>query len=170
MPSPLELNLEDPIHLELVQAGANIYACMFGLPLEVNKKKVAELARNVPLKPFVPREGVKIETDEKKKDEPAAPVVNEDDEKEIEILLAELNKYNIDPKNAPTTIEFEKDDPTNFHIEFMGGVSNLRVSLPPLRPATTRSRKSTTSRSSSSPERSSLPSPLPPPWWWAQLA
>lgn len=24
-------------------------------------------------------------------------------------------------------IEFEKDDPTNYHIEFMGGVSNLRA-------------------------------------------
>lgn len=24
-------------------------------------------------------------------------------------------------------VEFEKDDPTNFHIEFMGGVSNLRA-------------------------------------------
>lgn len=28
---------------------------------------------------------------------------------------------------APTPIEFEKDDPTNWHIEFMGGVSNLRA-------------------------------------------
>lgn len=31
------------------------------------------------------------------------------------------------PELAPTLVEFEKDDPTNFHIEFMGGVSNLRA-------------------------------------------
>lgn len=27
----------------------------------------------------------------------------------------------------PNVVEFEKDDPTNFHIEFMAGVSNLRA-------------------------------------------
>lgn len=31
------------------------------------------------------------------------------------------------PENQPTIVEFEKDDPTNWHIEFMGGVSNLRA-------------------------------------------
>lgn len=30
-------------------------------------------------------------------------------------------------KNVPNVVEFEKDDPTNWHIEFMGGVSNLRA-------------------------------------------
>lgn len=33
----------------------------------------------------------------------------------------------VDPVRKPIVVEFEKDDPTNFHIEFMGGVSNLRA-------------------------------------------
>ena len=32
-----------------------------------------------------------------------------------------------DANRAPTPVEFEKDDPSNWHIEFMGGVSNLRA-------------------------------------------
>lgn len=28
---------------------------------------------------------------------------------------------------VPTAIEFEKDDPSNYHIEFLGGVANLRA-------------------------------------------
>lgn len=28
---------------------------------------------------------------------------------------------------APCPVQFQKDDSTNFHIEFMGGVSNLRA-------------------------------------------
>ena len=148
-PSAIELDLNDPISLELIQAGANIYACMFNLPLEKDKKKVAEIASKIPLKPFVAKEGVKIETDDKKAaEQPAAPILSEDDEKEIEVLLGELTKYNIDAKNDPTAIEFEKDAPTNFHIEFMGGVSNLRVPVLSLRPATTRLKRSITSRSS----------------------
>ena len=54
-------------------------------------------------------------------------IINEDDEKEIENLLAELQTYPLPPEANPSACEFEKDDPTNFHIEFMGGVSNLRV-------------------------------------------
>lgn len=50
---------------------------MFNLPLEKDKKKVAEAASKVQLKPFVPKEGVKIETDDKKAEEQkAAPIIN----------------------------------------------------------------------------------------------
>ena len=38
-----------------------------------------------------------------------------------------MTSYNINPDQKTAPIEFEKDDPTNFHIEFMGGVSNLRA-------------------------------------------
>ena len=99
---------------------------MFNLPLMKNPAQVVEIAKKIPLKTFVPKTGVKIETDEKKtKEEPVA--FNDEDEKEIEKLLNNLTKYSINPDYKPTIIEFEKDDPTNFHIEFMGGVSNLRV-------------------------------------------
>jgi ubiquitin-activating enzyme E1 len=32
-PTPLELNLKDPVHLDLIQGAANIYAAIFGLPM-----------------------------------------------------------------------------------------------------------------------------------------
>ena len=69
VPKALELDLKDPIHVELIQAAANIYACMFNLPLVKNKEQVVEIARKIPLQPFVPKAGVKIETDEKKTEE-----------------------------------------------------------------------------------------------------
>lgn len=76
VPTPLQLNLKDPIHSELIQAGANIYACMFNLPIEKDKSKVIEIAGKIPLKPFVPRQGVKIETDDKKDNKPEEPLIN----------------------------------------------------------------------------------------------
>jgi len=53
---------------------------MFNLPLEKDKNKVVEIASKIPLKPFVPKQGVKIETEEKK-DGAASnePLINEDD-------------------------------------------------------------------------------------------
>jgi ubiquitin-activating enzyme E1 len=100
----------------------------------------------VPLVPFKPKAGVKIETDEKKKDEPV--VINDEDEEEAAKLLTILEGYELNPALKTNVVEFEKDDPTNFHIEFMGGVSNLRVYIVLDRLATTSSMRSTTSRSS----------------------
>ena len=82
VPTALELNLNDPLHIELIQAAANIYACMFKLPLMRNAEHVVEIAKKIPLQPFVPKSGVKIEVDDKKKnDEPV--VLNDEDEREI---------------------------------------------------------------------------------------
>lgn len=93
--------------------------------MEKDAQKVIEIAKKIPLQPFVPKSNVKIETDDKKKDEPV--MVNDEDEEEIAKLLKLLNGYSINPDLKSGAVEFEKDDPTNFHIEFMAGVSNLRV-------------------------------------------
>lgn len=42
-----------------------------------------EIASKVPLQPFVPKSGVKIETDEKKKEEEAPVMLSDEDEREI---------------------------------------------------------------------------------------
>lgn len=74
------------------------------MPLNKNAKEVAELAKKVPLVPFQPKSGVKIETDEKKKDEPV--VINDEDEQEVAKLLTILKGYKLDPALKPTTVEF----------------------------------------------------------------
>lgn len=76
----MELDLNDPIHAEFIQAAANIYAAIFNIPLERNRVKAMELARKVTPPPFVPK-NVKIETEDKKEATPAPVIVTEDDEK-----------------------------------------------------------------------------------------
>jgi len=66
VPTALELNFKDPLHVELVQSAANIYASLFNLPLIKNTQQVIDIASKVKLIPFQPKAGVKIETDEKK--------------------------------------------------------------------------------------------------------
>jgi ubiquitin-activating enzyme E1 len=84
-PKPLELDLKDPVHVDLIQGAANIYASILGLPLETNKQKVVEIASYVKPPPFVPR-AVKFATEEDKNSS-NEPIVNEDDEKEVQVLL-----------------------------------------------------------------------------------
>lgn len=127
-PKPLKLSFEDQRHVEFVQAAANIYAGIFKLPVENDKARVVEMAKTVRPKEFVPRK-VKVETDEKKKpgDMEEAPVVLPDEEADCKTLLAKLRAVAPDQAKAPSAMEFEKDDPANFHIEFMGSLSNLRA-------------------------------------------
>jgi ubiquitin-activating enzyme E1 len=126
VPSVIPMDLNDPLQVEVIQAGANIFAVIFNIPMEDNKNVVIDLAKNVAPMKFTPKK-VKIEVDEKnaKKDEPV--VIDEKDEIELKKLVEELTNLPLNPDHAPSVVEFEKDDPTNFHIEFMGGVSNLRA-------------------------------------------
>lgn len=63
-PKPIILDLNDPLHIEVVQAGANILASMFGIPQERSQKAIKELAAKVTPEKFVPKK-VKIVVDEK---------------------------------------------------------------------------------------------------------
>ena len=59
-PSPLEFSLKDRLHVELVQAAANIYAAMFDLPIVRDPLVVIEIARHIPLKSFVPNKSARV--------------------------------------------------------------------------------------------------------------
>jgi ubiquitin-activating enzyme E1 len=91
-------------------------------------KKVAD---TVMVPEFVPKQGVKIESDpkaeEKAQQEAAASAPMDDDEVCADIIKSlpspsSLAGYRMVPA------EFEKDDDTNHHIDFITACSNLRAS------------------------------------------
>ena len=57
------------------------------------------------------------------------------------MLLEYLSNVPHNSGTKPSAIAFEKDDPTNYHIEFMGGVANLRVNYTLFRQETIASTK-----------------------------
>jgi ubiquitin-activating enzyme E1 len=46
-PKVIQLDLNDPLQLEVIQAAANIFAVVFNIPMEDNKNVVKTLAKNV---------------------------------------------------------------------------------------------------------------------------
>ena len=97
-------------------------------------KIVAEMAAKVEVPVFVPKEGVKIETDPTKKegDNEDNGMVSVDDDQIIDDLLAQLKNVRTsdlkgDAAYRLSVIEFEKDDDTNFHMECISGLSNMRA-------------------------------------------
>jgi ubiquitin-activating enzyme E1 len=128
-PQPLDFDTSDPSHAAFVQAGAILKAQVHGIqlpPWAKDPQKVVEAAGKVDVPKFVPRQGVQIETDPNATAKTVSTAddatVVEDLSRELQAALAELPKGY---KLAPVT--FEKDDDSNFHMDFIAGLANMRA-------------------------------------------
>lgn len=128
-PRALEFDPADPAHASFVQAGAILRAEVYGIPRPdwaADVKKVGEVAGKVPVPAFVPKKGVHIETDPKAK---AQHHSEGDDGAVIAALLARLDAVRPELgegfRMAPVT--FEKDDDTNYHMDLIAGLANMRA-------------------------------------------
>ncbi|SGZ58308.1 CIC11C00000005903 [Sungouiella intermedia] len=127
-PKPLEFDIENPDHLNFVIGGANLLAYIYGLK-EPNAtiedyKKVLD---NVEIKPFAPKSGVKIAATDAEAEEEAKNLSGAFDEDEIKKIAATLPEPSTLAGYRLNAIEFEKDDDTNHHIEFITAASNCRA-------------------------------------------
>ncbi|KAK2076935.1 hypothetical protein QBZ16_005163 [Prototheca wickerhamii] len=125
-PRPLAFDAADAGHAAWAQAAAVLAAEVHGVSVpdwaRADAYKCAALAAAVPIEPFAPREGVRIETDPKATG--AAPASA--DEAAIEGAIEALG--GVPAGTRPLRpIVFEKDDDTNFHMQFIAGVANMRA-------------------------------------------
>ncbi|VDN99537.1 unnamed protein product [Rodentolepis nana] len=143
-PKPLVFDVNDPTHLDFIVSAANLRAFMFGIPECRDTSLIAKKAATVNVPEFIPRSGVNIEVNDS---EMIARPRNAGKEFEVEELKKSLPKCGMRfdcvssceilifllLKNSQV-IEFEKDDDTNFHMDFITAASNLRAetySIPP---------------------------------------
>jgi len=110
---------DEQINMEFIEATANLWADVFGLP-HVTKKQIQQFIAKAK-EPKIGKPVGEIVVDEKQKQE--QPQSTNDLSESINNLpdISEL-VYNVTP------LEFEKDDDTNFHIDFVTCASNLRAS------------------------------------------
>ncbi|KAJ4821709.1 ubiquitin-activating enzyme 1 [Rhynchospora pubera] len=128
-PRPLEFSSSDPSHLHFIMAGAILRAETFGIPTPdwaKDPKKLAEAIDKVLVPEFQPKQGVKIVTDEKATSISTASI---DDAAVINELIVKLEDC---AKTLPSgfkmnPIQFEKDDDTNYHMDMIAGLANMRA-------------------------------------------
>ena len=110
-PQPLQFKAADPGHLHFVMAASVLRAETFGIPIPDwvrNPKKLAEAVDSVIVPEFQPKEGVKIETDEKATNVNSAASV--DDSLIINDLILRLEhcRSSLAPGYKMKPIQFEK--------------------------------------------------------------
>lgn len=131
-PKPIAFDADNSIHMEYIIAAANLHAFNYGLRGETDPAVLKKILANVIVPEFTPKSNVKIQVNENE-----APATNPDatsgaDLTEIASSLpsaATLAGFRLNP------IEFEKDDDTNHHIDYITAASNLRAINYSIQPA-----------------------------------
>jgi len=125
-PHPVVFDPNNELHMEFIEATANLRAQMFQLKGSITREAAYQVVREMRLPKFVPKSGIHIETDEKKAAEKrgAEPT----DESTVESMISALPAPSKFAGMQLSSIDFEKDDDTNFHMAFVTATSNLRAS------------------------------------------
>ncbi|KAL1205217.1 Ubiquitin-activating enzyme E1 1 [Cardamine amara subsp. amara] len=128
-PRPLQYSSSDPSLLTFITATAILRAETFGIPVPEwtkNPKEAAEAVDRVIVPDFEPRKDAKIVTDEKATSLTTASV---DDAAVINDLIVKLEqcRHNLAPDYRMKPIQFEKDDDTNYHMDVIAGLANMRA-------------------------------------------
>lgn len=131
-PHSLNFTIDNSTYLEYVYAAANLKAEMYGISQLRDRSKVAELASAVEVPAFEPKKGVKIHTN----DAEAQNAQNSNYESEnVDDLIAKIRKSIGESTIKLNPIDFEKDDDSNFHMDFIVACSNLRAENYSIAPA-----------------------------------
>ncbi|KAI9639631.1 putative ubiquitin activating enzyme [Dioszegia hungarica] len=121
-PDALSFDINDPLDFAYLVSGANLHAFNYGLKGERDPaifKKVVQ-AMNIP--EFKPRSGVKIQISET---DPVAQGSNDDED--VDAIVKSLPSPSSLAGFRLVPVDFEKDDDTNHHIDFITAASNLRA-------------------------------------------
>jgi len=155
-PVPAVFDARNKMHLDFIVSAANLRAFNYGLPQNRNIEEIKTFVQNVQVPKFIPKAGVKIATTkeelEKEKEQQqqqqqqqqqgqrnfgrvGEQPEHEDDQVRAFELLDKIPERSTFPKDFQLIpCEFEKDDDTNFHIDFITATSNLRAAnykIPP---------------------------------------
>ncbi|KAJ5159769.1 Ubiquitin-activating enzyme [Penicillium canariense] len=127
-PTPLKFDSSNPAHIGFVIAGANLHAFNYGIKNPgAEKGYYRKVVDDMIVPEFTPSSNVKIQADDNDPDPNAQPAGATNDNEEIEKLVTLLPS----PKSLAgfrlQPVEFEKDDDTNHHIDFITAASNLRA-------------------------------------------
>ncbi|KAL1652911.1 E1 ubiquitin-activating protein [Didymella pomorum] len=125
-PDPLKFDPSNPTHATFVEAAAILHAYNYGIKPNATKEHYHEVLDDMIVPDFKPDPTVKIQASENEPD-PNANAPPLDDNDELNKIISQLPS----PKSLAgfklEPVEFEKDDDTNHHIDFITACSNLRA-------------------------------------------
>lgn len=120
-PDALAFNIDDELDMAYIVAAANLHAFNYGLKGEQDLKVFRRVIESMNIPEFTPKSGVKIQINEND------PVANNNEDDDVEAIVASLPPPSSLAGFRLVPVDFEKDDDSNHHIDFITAASNLRA-------------------------------------------
>ncbi|KAK4050411.1 E1 ubiquitin-activating protein [Microbotryomycetes sp. JL201] len=130
-PEPLTFDYNDSTHFAFIVAAANLHAFNYGIEGTRDEAHLRKALDAVKVPEFTPKSGVQVQV---KDDEPVNNAPSRDDE-DLGSIAAALPDPSTLSGFKMTPAEFEKDDDTNHHMDFITAASNLRAMNYGIQPA-----------------------------------
>jgi ubiquitin-activating enzyme E1 len=126
-PDPLKFDASNHTHFTYVEAGAHLHAFNYNInPAGVTREHYLEVLNDMIVPDFRPDPTVKIQANDADPDPNAASAPMDDND-----ILNKIASSLPAPKSLAGVklepVEFEKDDDSNHHIDFITAASNLRA-------------------------------------------
>eukprot|EP00475_Leptophrys_vorax_P000539 TRINITY_DN102_c0_g1_i1.p1 TRINITY_DN102_c0_g1~~TRINITY_DN102_c0_g1_i1.p1 ORF type:complete len:1081 (-),score=373.56 TRINITY_DN102_c0_g1_i1:63-3305(-) len=121
------LDLADDLHLDFIYNTANLYAFNFGVAQtrdrDAVKAAAAKILPNIP--EWKPKAGLVIKLDEGDNKESKGD--SDDEIEQVKALKDFFRGQDFSTLKHLSAADFEKDDDTNYHIDFITAASNMRA-------------------------------------------
>ncbi|GAW18652.1 hypothetical protein ANO14919_081330 [Xylariales sp. No.14919] len=127
-PDALKFDAKNPTHLGFIVAAANLHAFNYNINTKgISKELYTKVLDNMIVPDFTPDPGVQIQANDSDPDPNANSSSAFSDGDELQKIVDSLPAPNKLAGFKLTPVEFEKDDDTNHHIDFITFASNLRA-------------------------------------------
>ena len=127
-PKPLEFDTANSMHMDFVLSGANLRAEVYGVPgITRDASSILPTLKRVAVPDWAPREGVRIAANDAEAQQMANQTEVSDQEQLNQLADRLPKKADLPDGLVITPLDFEKDDDSNFHMDFIVAASNLRA-------------------------------------------
>ena len=128
-PDPLSFDVENATHMGFIVAAAHLHAFNYGISgTDIKEERARKVMGDMIIPKFTPSSSVKIQADENEPDPNAQESGSTfDDNDTLEKIVSKLPPAKSLQGSKLEPVEFEKDDDTNHHIDFITAASNLRA-------------------------------------------
>ncbi|KAI6227320.1 hypothetical protein M3Y99_01268400 [Aphelenchoides fujianensis] len=128
-PHTLNFDINEKFHFDFVYAASILRAEQYKLQPITDRQQFAQVATGYSPPAFQPQKGVKIATTEAEAQAEGGEdgESGSDPESHIDGLKLALARLQLSNAELLNVIDFEKDDDTNHHVEFVTAASNLRA-------------------------------------------
>lgn len=124
-PKPITFDPEVTMHMDFLESASILFAETYGIKPDGDRQSIKARVATIEVKPFVPQRGVVIHTTDS---EATAAAAGSADQEELSAVIEVLPPVDSFSKNFKmVALEFEKDDDSNHHMDFIVAASNLRA-------------------------------------------